>query len=196
MGRKQFPGDRTDPCACLACSYIGLVSSIVLEALEAGALKGPRTYPRSRIMHFSRIFGGAAGAAILTRFISVRERYHSKMPGLQVQSGGWLAEDRLQMLTGGLFPGSTGPEESQYRALGILSQQVRAQAYTMAIADGLILIAWVVVAYLLLMLLCGLEGQLQRLEEHAMNRVYFYRVLATAGVATLGVPQMPLRSGA
>ena len=30
---------------------------------------------------------------------------------------------------------------------------MRAQAYTMAIADGFILIAWMVVAYLLLMLL-------------------------------------------
>ena len=36
--------------------------------------------------------------------------------------------------------------------MSILSQQVRAQAYTMAIADGFILIGWMVVAYLLLML--------------------------------------------
>ena len=36
--------------------------------------------------------------------------------------------------------------------MALLSQQVRAQAYTLAIADGLILIAWMVVAYLLLML--------------------------------------------
>jgi DHA2 family multidrug resistance protein len=33
-----------------------------------------------------------------------------------------------------------------------VSQQVRAQAYTLATADGFILIAWVVVGYLLLML--------------------------------------------
>ena len=52
----------------------------------------------------------------------------------------------------GLLPESAGPEEAQYRAIDILSQQVRAQAYTLAIADGFILIGWMVVAYLLLML--------------------------------------------
>ncbi len=56
------------------------------------------------------------------------------------------------MLSGGLLPGSIGPEEAQFRAVGILSQQVRAQAYTLATADGFALIGWVVVAYLLLML--------------------------------------------
>jgi DHA2 family multidrug resistance protein len=57
------------------------------------------------------------------------------------------------MLTGGLLPGSTGLEEAQNRAVGILGEQVRAQAYTLASADGFILIGWIVVAYLMLMLL-------------------------------------------
>jgi DHA2 family multidrug resistance protein len=48
---------------------------------------------------------------------------------------------------------STGPEEALSRALKILDQQVRAQAYTLATADAFILIGWMVVAYLLLMLL-------------------------------------------
>jgi DHA2 family multidrug resistance protein len=48
--------------------------------------------------------------------------------------------------------GSSGLEDAQYRALGVLGQQVRAQAYTLATADGFILVGWVVVAYLLLML--------------------------------------------
>ena len=89
----------------------------------------------------------------MTRFISVREQFHSNLLGLHVQAGSWLTDERLRMLTGGLLPGSTGPEEAQDRAVGILSQQVRAQAYTLAIADGFILIGWMVVAYLLLMLL-------------------------------------------
>jgi DHA2 family multidrug resistance protein len=57
------------------------------------------------------------------------------------------------MLSGGVLPGSTGSEEAQYRAVGLLGQQVRAQAYTLATADGFILIGWFVVVYLLLMLL-------------------------------------------
>ena len=37
--------------------------------------------------------------------------------------------------------------------MGILSAQVRAQAYTMATSDGFVLVAWMVVFFLLLMAL-------------------------------------------
>ena len=53
----------------------------------------------------------------------------------------------------GLFSPSTGSDEAQSRAIEILSLQVRAQAYTMAISDGFIFIGWMVVVYLLLLLL-------------------------------------------
>ena len=88
----------------------------------------------------------------MTRFISVRERFHSNLLGLHVQIGDWLTDERIRTLTAGLLPGSAGPKDAQHRAVAILSGQVRAQAYTMAIADAFILISWMVVAYLLLML--------------------------------------------
>jgi DHA2 family multidrug resistance protein len=136
----------------LACSYVGLVSSIVIEALEAGALKtAANAATISGFMHFIRIFGGQVGVAIMTRFISVREKFHSNILGLHVQAGSWLTDDRVRTLGAGAFPGSSGSEEAQHRA--VLSQQVRAQAYTLATTDGFILIFWVVFAYLLLMLL-------------------------------------------
>jgi DHA2 family multidrug resistance protein len=103
-------------------------------------------------MHFVRIFGGAVGVAIMTRFLSVREQFHSNLLGLNVQSGSWLTYERLRMLSGGLLPGSTGPDESQGRAVALLSQQVRAQAYTQSIADGFVLMGWVVAGFLLVML--------------------------------------------
>jgi MFS transporter, DHA2 family, multidrug resistance protein len=140
--------------AGFAGAYVGLVSSIVLEGLEAGALTsaaGAATF--SGFMHFIRIFGGQVGVAVMTRFISVREQFHSNLLGLHVQAGSWLTDDRVRMLSGGLMPASTGQEQAQYRAVGILSQQVRAQAYTLATSDGFVLIGWIVVAYLLLMLL-------------------------------------------
>jgi DHA2 family multidrug resistance protein len=88
----------------------------------------------------------------MTRFATVRERFHSNLLGLEVQTGDWLTDERLRMLGAGVFPNSMGQEEAQNRAVGMLSQQVRAQAYTMAVADAFILICWVVAAYLLLML--------------------------------------------
>src|SRR5262245_23144576 len=70
----------------LACAYIGLVSSIVLEGLEAGALtSATKAATFSGFMHFVRIFGGAVGVAAMTRFISVREQFHSNLLGLGVQ---------------------------------------------------------------------------------------------------------------
>ena len=140
--------------AGFACSYVGLVDAIVLEALEAGALTSVANAATiSGFIHFIRIFGGQTGVAVMTHFISVREKFHSNLLGLRIVSGSWLSDERLRMLSGGLFPDSGGSEEAQYRAISILGQQVRAQAYTLAIADGFILVGWVVVAYLLLMLL-------------------------------------------
>jgi DHA2 family multidrug resistance protein len=139
--------------AGLACTYIGLVSSIVLEALEAGALTSAAYAATfSGFMHFIRIFGGQVGVAVMTRFVSLREKFHSNLLGLHVQAGAWLTDGRLRMLSGGLQPESAGPEEAHNRALGTLSRQIRAQAYTMAIADGFILLGWMAAVYLLLML--------------------------------------------
>src|SRR4030095_11156263 len=88
----------------------------------------------------------------MSRFLSLRQKFHSNMLGLHVETGSWLTDERIRMLSGGVLPASTGPEEALSRAVRVLEQQVRAQAYTMAVADGFILIGWMVVAYLLLML--------------------------------------------
>src|SRR6266571_5659828 len=98
------------------------------------------------------VCGGKVVGAVVTPFMSAREKFHSNLLGLHVQAGSWLTDERLRMLSAGLLPASTGPDEAQYRAVGILGQQVRAQAYTLATADGFVLIGWMVVVYLLLML--------------------------------------------
>jgi len=134
----------------LACTYVGLVSSIVLEGLEAGALTSASNAATfSGFVHFIRIFGGQLGVTVMNRVITVRERFHSN---ILVQTNEWLTDQRVHKLTAGLLPHSNGQEEAQHRAIAILSQQTRAQAYTLAISDGFIVIVWVVIAYLLLML--------------------------------------------
>ena len=138
----------------LAGAYIGLVSSIVLEGLEAGALTSPSNAATfSGFMHLMRIFGGEVGVAVMLRFVAVREQFHSNMLGLSVQSGSWLTDHRLRMLADGVLPRSTDGQEAQHRAAAILGLQVRAQAYTLATSDGFVLIVWVVIVYLLIMLL-------------------------------------------
>jgi DHA2 family multidrug resistance protein len=138
----------------LAASYVGLVSSIVLEGLESGALTSAAYAATfSGFMHFIRLFGGQVGTSVMTRIITVRERFHDNALGLHVQAGNWLTDERVHALTAGLFSPSTGSDEAQSRAIDILGQQVRAQAYTMAISDGFVVICWMVVVYLLLLLL-------------------------------------------
>jgi DHA2 family multidrug resistance protein len=138
----------------LAGAYIGLVGSIVLEALESGALTSASNVATfSGFMHLMRIFGGQIGVAAMTRFIAVREQFHSNMLGLYLQRGSWLTDHRVRMLAGGVLPRSTDGQEAQQRAATILGLQVRAQAYTLATSDGFVLIVWVVIVYLLLMLL-------------------------------------------
>jgi len=140
--------------AGLAGTYIGLVGSIVLEGLEAGALTSPTNAATfAGFMHFIRIFGGQVGVAVMTRLLSEREKFHSNLLGLHVDMGSWLTDERVRLLTGGLLPASAGAEEAHARAVSILSQQVRAQAFTLSTADGFTFIAWMAVAYLLLMLL-------------------------------------------
>ena len=137
----------------LAGSYVGLVSSIVLEGLESGALTSAAYAATfSGFMHFIRLFGGQVGTSVMTRIITVRERFHDNALGLHVQAGSWLTDERLRGLSAGLFSPSTGSDEAQSRAIDILSQQVRAQAYTMAISDGFVVICWMIVVYLLLLL--------------------------------------------
>jgi MFS transporter, DHA2 family, multidrug resistance protein len=56
------------------------------------------------------------------------------------------------MLSAGVFANSAGADQSQGRAVALLSQQVRAQAFTESIADGFVLMCWVVVGFLIAML--------------------------------------------
>src|SRR6201990_172853 len=100
--------------AGLACSYVGLVGSIVLEGLEAGALSSAANAATfSGFMHFIRIFGGEVGGAVMTSFTCVREQFHSTALGLQVQAGNWLTDERLRTLSAAVTPQSTGAEEAQ-----------------------------------------------------------------------------------
>ena len=138
----------------LAGAYVGLVSSIVLVGLEKGALKSAAAAATlSGFMHTFRIFGGQVGVSIMNRFLTVREEFHSNMLGLHVQVGDWLTDERLHLISLGMLPRSSGLDEAQARAGALLGQQVHAQAYTLAIADGFVLITGVAAAFLLLMLL-------------------------------------------
>ena len=138
----------------LAIAFTALVGSIVQNSFATNALANPiniLTY--SSFIHCVRLFGGELGTAVMQRVVSVRERFHSNMIGLHVDSGHWLTSERLAMIAHGLFPNSAGSEEAQARAALLLGGQVRVQAYTLAYSDGYLVIA-LVAALAIILIAC------------------------------------------
>ena len=135
----------------LSMAYVGMVGAIILQGLESGALQSAvNAATFSGWFHTIRIFGGQLGVAALNRFLTVREKFHSNRLGLDVSIGSWITDERLRMLTGGLLPHSSGPDEAQARALGLLQLQVHKQAATLSYVDGFVLLEWSVVIFLIL----------------------------------------------
>lgn len=140
--------------AGLSFTFVGLVGMICQQALETGALFRPvdvLTY--SAFFHTIRLFGGELGTAIMQRLITVREAFHSNIIGPHAPVGSWLTDERLRMLTLGMYPKSSGFDEAKERGITLLAGQVKLQAYTLAFIDGFITIAWVCVGIIILIAL-------------------------------------------
>ena len=128
----------------LPLAFTALVGSIVQNSFDSGALASPMnilTY--SAFIHSVRLLGGETGTAVMQRLISVRERFHSNMIGLHVDSGHWLLSERVAGLAHAIFSNSAGSDEAQQRAVVVLGGQVRLQAYALAYSDAYLTIALV-----------------------------------------------------
>jgi DHA2 family multidrug resistance protein len=135
-------------------AFIGIVSTIVLQAIFTGGLTKPQdALTFSAFFHVIRLLGGQIGVAFMTHFIAVREQLHSNLLGLHVQQGYWTTEATIRQLTAGLYGKSSGLGAATGRAVGLVSARVRLQAYALTFIDGFHLIAWACVAALLLIAL-------------------------------------------
>jgi DHA2 family multidrug resistance protein len=132
-------------------AFIGLVGSCILQGIFSGGLSKPqRIMTFSAFLHTVRLFGGNIGAIIMGHFIAQREKLHSNLLGLHVQSGNWIADGSIRQLTTGTFSKSSSLAAATGRAVGIISGRIRLQAYTLSIIDAFYLVAWACVAALLL----------------------------------------------
>ena len=135
-------------------AFIGLVSTIVVQAIFSGGLSKPQAaLTFSAFFHIIRLLGGQIGVAVMTRFIAIREQLHSNLLGLHVQRGNWIGEASLDQLAAGLYPKSSGLIAAAGRAAVVIGARIRLQAYTLSFIDGFHLIAWVCVAALILIAL-------------------------------------------
>ena len=132
-------------------SLIGLVGCIILQGVFSGGLMKPQwILTFSAFFHTIRLFGGTTGAVYMGHFVAEREKLHSNLLGLHVQSGNWITDSNIQELAAGVHSKSSGLAAATGRAVGILSGRLRLQAYTLAINDGFYLVAWTCVIALLL----------------------------------------------
>jgi MFS transporter, DHA2 family, multidrug resistance protein len=131
--------------------FIGLVATIILQGIFSGGLSKPqRILTFSAYFHTIRIFGGTLGAIYMGHFIAQREKLHSNLLGLHVQSGNWITDANIRGLAAGVYAKSSGIAAATSRAVGIISGRLRLQAYTLTIIDGFYLVAWACVIALLL----------------------------------------------
>jgi MFS transporter, DHA2 family, multidrug resistance protein len=135
-------------------AFIGLVSTIVLQAIFSGGLSKPQNaLTFSAFFHIVRLLGGQMGVALMGHYIAVREQLHSNLLGLHVERGNWLDDASIHQLTTGFYAKSAGLAAATGRAVTLIGGRVRLQAYTLAFIDGFHLIAWACVGALLLVAL-------------------------------------------
>jgi MFS transporter, DHA2 family, multidrug resistance protein len=131
-------------------ALLGLVSSIILQVAFSGGLEAPqRALTVSAFFHTVRLLGGQAGSAMMGHFIADREKLHSNLLGLHVQSGNWLTDSSLHGLAAGLAGRSNGVVGATDRALDIINSKLRLQAYSLTFIDGFHLLVWACAGMLL-----------------------------------------------
>src|SRR6201987_5836665 len=135
-------------------SLIGLVACIILQGVFSGGLMKPQwILTFSAFFHVIRLSGGTTGAVYMGHFLADREKLHSNLLGLHVQSGSWITDANIRELAAGVYAKSSGIAAATSRAVGIMSGRLRLQAYTLSIIDGYYLVAWTCVIALLLVAL-------------------------------------------
>jgi len=105
---------------------VGLVGTIVLQALLSGGLGSPaKALTFSAFFHVVRLFGGQIGATLMGHFIAEHEKLHSFLVGLHV---------------------TQAPD----RTIAVLAGRVRLQAYALTYIDAFHFVAWTCVIALFL----------------------------------------------
>jgi MFS transporter, DHA2 family, multidrug resistance protein len=126
-----------------AFAFIGLVGCIVLQAIFTGGLgKAEWALSFSAFFHVIRLFGGTAGAIYMGHFLAQREKLHSNLLGLHVSGGNWITDQNIRAMTAGLYAKSSGIAAASARAIDLLGDRLRLQAYSLSLIDGFLLIAW------------------------------------------------------
>jgi DHA2 family multidrug resistance protein len=126
---------------CMALS--GTISGFLFEGRLTGAYRSREgAYAQGAFFQIARIFGSQSGAAGLRRFIIVREHFWQTklVAGL---GPAWPFGDRVMHLGTALAPQAAGPLQRPEIAIGLIAKSVQNQAFTLAVDDSFMLLAWI-----------------------------------------------------
>jgi MFS transporter, DHA2 family, multidrug resistance protein len=152
-GRNDFVAPQIVMAFGQSMAFTSVVANWIMQSFKTGALGKPQwILTFAAFIHTIRIFGGECGVSLMNHFLSVREKLHSNLIGLHIDTGSWIVQQRLSWLAAGVSPDSSGADDASARAVGLLALQVRQQALTQALIDGFVLSAWAVLLCLFLIL--------------------------------------------
>jgi DHA2 family multidrug resistance protein len=133
-----------------AFAFTGLVGTSVLEVTNSGSLnKGIDVLTFAGFFQTLRLFGGEVGSSFIQFFLQHREQFHSNVIGLHVERGAFETAQRYLPLAAGMLPAAGDPDTAAGRGLVLLALTVRKQAFTLAVGDSFLLIAFVATVSLL-----------------------------------------------
>jgi DHA2 family multidrug resistance protein len=78
----------------------------------------------------------------MAHFVADREKLHSNLLGLHVTQGSWITDGNLHALAAGLYARSSGAAAASARAVDLIGDRLRLQAYALSLIDGFHLVAW------------------------------------------------------
>jgi len=126
----------------VAFALTGLVTTILRNALAAGALQKPaNTLSLSCWFQTCRLFGAEIGKTVLVRFLTIDATFRYTVLSQHID-GGWLTAERLKIVALNLLPGSSGVSDALVKALETIGTSLKQQIALLSLIDGFRLIAF------------------------------------------------------
>jgi DHA2 family multidrug resistance protein len=127
---------------------------VPVSALATAGLPASKAAGASGLFNMTRNLGGSLGIALLSAFLTVRERFHSNRLGEAVSAYNPLARERLDALTQGFRAAGSDAFTAGQQAIASLDAVVRREATLLAFNDCFRLLAVVLACATLAAFLC------------------------------------------
>jgi DHA2 family multidrug resistance protein len=124
-------------------AFNGMVGSIILDILNSGSLeKAADVLSFAGFFQTVRLFGGEIGASFIQFFLHRRQVFHADLLAAGVEGGSAPVVSRTRLLLGGMHAGAATQDIAFGRAATIFGGTLQRQAYTQAVMDSFMLIAY------------------------------------------------------